>query len=285
MKLKEAIDQLANTSGASFDNLTNSQWEALEQYCSLTKEFSNVTHSLEGDEYTTISLVIPSVKNLLVILQDFVENDDSRAVRMASRQLKDAVNKRFSYILDPNDSKFEPFYSLATALHPPFHRLLDAQLRRKALLEATRLHKKLMASESTDLAALTETQPAEAVAPLEKKGRFSALSSLLGSKGKVPKNASVEKFQSSVELRFEKYLEVDYDFGDSEDPVEFWTRKLKEYPILALFALLILSCPATSAPCERVFSHCSYAHQDRRSNLNYESLECEVMFQCNQEFC
>lgn len=47
----------------------------------------------------------------------------------AARKLTEEVQRRFSYVLDPDNPKFEPIYVVATALDPRFRLLLnDAQM-------------------------------------------------------------------------------------------------------------------------------------------------------------
>ena len=44
---------------------------------------------------------------------------------MASTKLTEEIQRRFSYILDPDQPNFEPIYAVATALDPRFRLVLN----------------------------------------------------------------------------------------------------------------------------------------------------------------
>jgi len=46
---------------------------------------------------------------------------------MASAKLTEEIQRRFSYIMDPNDQEFEPIYVVATALDPRFRLVLTEE--------------------------------------------------------------------------------------------------------------------------------------------------------------
>ena len=53
--------------------------------------------------------------------------------------------------------------------------------------------------------------------------------------------------------------EIDRYIADSylnrnKNPLQYWKENKSKYPYLAQFAISFLCCPATSVPCERVFS-------------------------------
>lgn len=52
-----------------------------------------------------------------------------------------------------------------------------------------------------------------------------------------------------------------------EDPLEFWQKREPSYPRLTKLAKKFLMIPATSVPCERVFSKAGELITDRRNRL------------------
>jgi len=55
--------------------------------------------------------------------------------------------------------------------------------------------------------------------------------------------------------------------ADSVDPLQWWKLNVHRYPKLALLAKTFLCIPATSVPCERLFSSAGYIVNKTRSSL------------------
>ena len=60
---------------------------------------------------------------------------------------------------------------------------------------------------------------------------------------------------------------------DTFSPIKWWVEKLNRYPIVARYALDLLSCPAMSAECERVFSNCKLMITPNRCHLADDVIE------------
>lgn len=57
------------------------------------------------------------------------------------------------------------------------------------------------------------------------------------------------------------------------DPLVLWKNVKTIYPSLYQLMLLRLCVPATSVPCERIFSKASYTVSDRRNRLTVKNTE------------
>ena len=55
-------------------------------------------------------------------------------------------------------------------------------------------------------------------------------------------------------------------------PVDWWKQNQDRYPLLSQLAMRYLAIPATSVPCERVFSSTGYIVSERRSCLLPENV-------------
>ena len=77
---------------------------------------------------------------------------------------------------------------------------------------------------------------------------------------------------SSLQEEIQAYLDAECE-EESTDPVKFWKLKSQQLPTLACMARTYLSVPASSAPCERVFSAGRYIQNYTRNRLNLETLE------------
>lgn len=63
-----------------------------------------------------------------------------------------------------------------------------------------------------------------------------------------------------------------------EDPLDWWVRHASDYPVLSKMAFDLLSCPAMSSECERVFSQTKKVITDERNRLNSDTvaaIECQ----------
>jgi hypothetical protein len=56
------------------------------------------------------------------------------------------------------------------------------------------------------------------------------------------------------------------------DPIGYWMNRRQQYPRLSRFALDILSIPASSAECERLFSELGDLLEPRRSSLSSDTI-------------
>ena len=63
------------------------------------------------------------------------------------------------------------------------------------------------------------------------------------------------------------------------NPLEWWEQRQTLYPTLAALARRILCIPATSAPCERLFSVAGMAIRDDRTRMLPEHAD-SVLFIC-----
>jgi|SRR5271163_624960 len=68
--------------------------------------------------------------------------------------------------------------------------------------------------------------------------------------------------------------------GDVANPIQWWIDHQRRYPNLAKLAFDVLSIPAMSAECERVFSSASHLLSDNRNNIDAKTIEaCECQRQ------
>src|SRR5690349_17640289 len=70
-----------------------------------------------------------------------------------------------------------------------------------------------------------------------------------------------------------------FQFGDRETrPMEYWSMKLPTtLKPLAEFAITLLSCPASSASVERMFSLAAIVQSGKRLHINAETTDSELM--------
>ena len=86
----------------------------------------------------------------------------------------------------------------------------------------------------------------------------------------------------------DRYCNEEFDSNtiDSINPIDYWKEKQlnKDQQPLADIALDILSFPASSAGCERLFSFAGIATSGKRTCVGAQTLENELMLRMNFDF-
>ncbi|XP_068094507.1 zinc finger BED domain-containing protein 6-like [Hyperolius riggenbachi] len=71
---------------------------------------------------------------------------------------------------------------------------------------------------------------------------------------------------------------------ESNDPMEYWTKKIDTWPELAQYALEVLACPASSVLSERVFSAAGGVVTDYRTRLSAENVDRLTFIKMNESW-
>src|SRR5689334_18882017 len=59
----------------------------------------------------------------------------------------------------------------------------------------------------------------------------------------------------------------------ADDPLAWWRERRNEFPVMATLARKYLACPATSAPCERLWSVAGVTVTAKRGRLAADKIE------------
>ena len=128
--------------GLEWDNLATSDWKHLENLHSLLKAFAQYTSLVSGEEYTTLSSIIPVVTELSLHLEevcsafyDYVTVCDLVHMPLQMKKIPDIseaasvllmnLKHRFRKFTDPSDTCHSPLYLAATCLDPRYKLLLN----------------------------------------------------------------------------------------------------------------------------------------------------------------
>ena len=84
---------------------------------------------------------------------------------------------------------------------------------------------------------------------------------------RVEPSAPRDTTRQRLSREIKAYLKT-AQIGISEDPLKWWGMRAATLPILAQVAKVILAVPASSAPCERVFSKLARVNSKERSQMN-----------------
>ena len=78
-------------------------------------------------------------------------------------------------------------------------------------------------------------------------------------------------------------LYMDEPVDAKVDSVQYWQFAQSRYPMLTKIAFALISIPATSVPCERMFSRAGFLVDDLRSSLKPENVNQMIFLNCNKD--
>ena len=262
-----------------WDNLAHSEWRNLESVHKLLKPFAQYTALISGEEYTTLSSVIPILMELQLHLRDMIQIPEISAVAVT---LQSDLKRRFKKYTDPADENYEPIYIVSTIVDPRYKPLINAvQLKsgREELLHMLRNNGGQSDSQSS---GQSSPLPVQKEGLPRKRQRFSYLSRVIEDKLRQGKEKASKQPLGQQEL--ECYLESMPALGDEDDPLAFWVDQKELYPLLSALAVDIMCVPGSSAPVERTFSTAGEATTGKRNRLACKNLEREILIRKNKEY-
>ena len=105
-----------------WDNLPLSEWKCLHSLRNLLQPFAVFTALVQGEEFTTVSCVLPAIMDLSLHLDELKQNTD---VAEAAQVLQKELKARFKRYTDPSDPNHESLFLIGTALDPRYRLLLN----------------------------------------------------------------------------------------------------------------------------------------------------------------
>ena len=249
----------------------------------IAKVINRITNPAFGEEYVTVSALKPLFHYLVIKLKED-PSDDNVSARITTvrstragtgSSIADVTRKAHTAILDDLSSRYQS--SLVTMLlcsasfmDPRFKSLpfistdYRAEVHGNIKQQAIALTNSKSNTEASDKqVAGTDSASGSGSSCKKHKHHDETWSIILGpmfseeSKGKRDSNTSAIDAQDSqeqaVDKEFQKYLAEDLISID-DNPLKWWKNNQFRFPILAKVAKQFLCIPATSVPCERLFS-------------------------------
>ncbi|XP_046405071.1 zinc finger BED domain-containing protein 4-like [Ischnura elegans] len=244
--------------------VTEEEWFVLTKACELLRLFYEVTVELSSENKVTISKVILVSK----ALQKHVERINSEAnlpegIKKMATKISDQMKIRFAEI------EANPILSESTLLDPRFKK--HGFTNEVALKNTTRAIQQRLST-------------LQACSNAPEEPRLNSTSSV------EPSTSSIwEDFDNTMEeffltrnstaagiIEFEKYMREDI-IKRTENPLAWWVDRKTLYPHLFDIMYSRLAIPATSVPCERIFSKSGQILSEKRNRLSSKRVS-EIMF-------
>ncbi len=229
---------------------TESEFKTLEEFTLAVKPRVDITEAIGAEKWVTVSMMRPILTKLLET--HFVATaSDSPLVKAIKKIMLDDMSDRYT-----GDNL--KLLTKAALLDPRFKSLkfLPESERKTTIAE--------LESDFDLISSNAKCSSATEPAAKRKKGEFK-LMELIGELAQPAKDSEVpisRKEQLGTEVS--RYIGEE---STSLSPLEWWGANKTRYPMLSQLAARYLSIPATSVPCERVFSIAGHIVNEKRACL------------------
>lgn len=241
-----------------FDLVIKFKWSDVEYLANFLKPIHDITNQLQSNS-SCFSKVIPHVLELKDHLQKTLSSSSHKDFKKDICKFMNIFDKKIAHMVNSDHIKFQKIYLVATMLDPKssYHLTDDLFKLGKTLLTD------VFDAESSKEIALIPDQS------LQKISRRTI--------------SSEQIYQNPTKVQLENYI-CSLDKGLFFDTdIDFWINKGDQFPDLKQIALPILSIPATSASCERLFSIAGNLSRMRRSSIKPTQLRSRTICSYNKD--
>lgn len=240
LEAKEGIVAIMSTNPSNIIPLTEVEWEMTQKMYKCLKPCLEICDFLGGSKYVTASVVLPAITHLRVSLK-ITDTDPGYVTRFKTALLDDLTERVNAW------PKIE-MYQEATALDPRF-KYLKCLPREARELVWNRISNKVVTTAQTEIKQNVK----------KRKLVFEE-----DDDDKREETAPLTPLATEVDV-YRSLAELDDDFAD---PLLWWKTHSIQLPLLSSVAKKLLCVPATSVPCERVFSDAGNIVTKRRAALD-----------------
>ncbi|XP_038141170.1 E3 SUMO-protein ligase ZBED1-like [Cyprinodon tularosa] len=222
--------------------LNAAEWDRLQRLETLLSPCRDVTELLGGENYVSCSVVLPVLRHLTRTMKAS-DDDPAYVVKFKAAFEKDLSQRE--------DALNHRFLQVATALDPRFKDL-------KCLPRGER------GEVWTSIEALVQQQPGRATPECTEEPAWKRSLLLYNSDSESededgPKGA-VARYKAEPTI------------SERDCPLQWWSTHERAHPQLSVLARKYLGSPATSVPCERLFSLAGNIVQKKRAALSSENV-------------
>lgn len=251
-------------------NLDSNEWLLTEEVIALLRPFEKVTAILSGEQYPTLSSVIPLVFGLRKAI------NSKAPVTELGKSLK-------SSLVSVIEKRLGVYETNRTASKATF---LDPRFKKKGFTLESHANN----AEEWIINEITNMSGAEDLSPPNPTSSSTPITSAVNTidsgtdeiwgviDKKIMENSSESTpyTSASAALMVKQYIELPY-LDRKCDPLKFWSEKKDLFPVLFKIAHKYLCIPATSVPSERLFSKAGILCNDRRNRIASKKVD-QILF-------
>ncbi|XDV31713.1 hypothetical protein PO909_002676 [Leuciscus waleckii] len=228
-------------------------YEAIQQILCVLAPFHLATVELSEEKRVSGSKVIP----LLKMIHHSLQVEQLRLTMPITKELTENLIRRLREHIWNMESL--SIMTMATLLDPRFKKL--GFLNQTKMTEAV----KRLKTECGNVIRAEDERP-------------STSSSTQGGNLWLLLDSAVDQHKQSSNATSDAIVEVDKYLSETniqrtQDPLEYWRMQKQVYPHLYTLALQFLCTPASSVPCERVFSKAGEVLSKRRNRLSPKTMK------------
>lgn len=253
--------------------LTNQEWRIIDGLINILEPMEASTRILSGDKYSTISLIIPLITGLIVSLKS--RKSSEIAVNKFRDHLVDSIKRRFA------DVEKNCLISTATLLDPRVKNtcFIEDENKRKAV---KRLQDLLKANfQSSKKGATNEIERLSSDEQPSAKRPCFDLREFIIEQQCIEDQSENNEYVIELENYLKQPIILKKNDTDLCDILDWWENNKYSFPNLYSLTKKYLSIPATSAPCERIFSKAGEILSKKRSRLNPKNFNCLLFLMHN----
>lgn len=276
LEIKEPLLSTLAVIGSGL-TLDSREIETIKYYCKLLKPFKDITQEISGESGVTSSKIILLTKMLQLKITNIIETLDvsiTEDVRKMAEILLHEIKRRFSEV------EQNIVCSEATFLDPRFKNQgftsgssYNATYERIKSKVATMIMENESVKNQNQEAGIRQTDPEPMSCEDSIWNDFdTAIKPLQESCIQNP------KMKSTVEI--DRYLQTPL-LNRKLDPLKWWDENRHFYPNLFHLMRTRLCVPATSVPCERIFSKTGQIITERRNRLSTSKVKQLVFLNHN----
>ncbi|XP_056463184.1 E3 SUMO-protein ligase ZBED1-like [Gadus chalcogrammus] len=271
LESKDAVIATLAVINAPVAPLSQEEWEALQEACSVLEPFDQVTVEISAERYVTASKMLILCRGLQRVTTEHQSRVTTACVKDLVNSLSSSMDKKFHRM------EYNAVLSETTILDPRFkkaafsdNRAIDEALQR--ITTAASRHRQSSHLQGghggEEGAAAHEPEEPQASAVW----RFFEERA---SGDTAPRNPTADAI-----LEVRSYLEEPL-FQRSADPLRWWETKALIYPQLSYVMARRLCIVATSVPSERIFSKTGQIITERRNRISPAKLRHLVFLNAN----
>lgn len=251
LQLREYIYPVMLKCSTSLEMLTHKEFDVLHDLVNILRPIEMVTKEIGGDLYPTCSLIIPIVRCMKNVINDYIPMTDYGTNLKKNILLE--IERRFS------DIERYQIFAVSTILDPRFKKIHFEQPR--AVSSAITFINNLM-----QVANENSNMPVTPVVEYNETENLWKFHDHLVASSTITRD---DPGGINVELR--QYLNQS-TIPRNQDPLKYWQTVKHAYPVLHNIAKKYLSVIATSVPSERLFSKAGNIKSDARNRLTPKRL-------------
>lgn len=263
LKIKDAVVSVLAIEQPRLNTLTPEDWVLIEKCVDVLRLFHEVTEEMSAEKTVSISKVALLTRIMKSHVSKYIAESGncSEQYKQLLSSLHDELRKRF---VDPES---DPLASEAAFLDPRFKKyaFVNNEKYEACLRTVKRKLRTLYAQETTTILPESSDEPAR------------------------PSTSSLwAEFDNTIEQEINRHptagsiIEIDKYLNEplikrTDKPLQWWKERRLLYPHLYTLMKRRLCVPATSVPCERVFSKAGMIVSAKRSSLK-PSKASQVIF-------